>query len=104
MLWLAVWYVRKEGTNAAQVDVSRIIVTKFSVFVIGFILMFALSTTGIFAPANHYQGKYFGNTADLGFKKENLLNAGQIQLLRSELHNIGHIGHSAALMRLIEHG
>ncbi|MCB1975968.1 MAG: putative sulfate exporter family transporter [Nitrosomonas sp.] len=104
VLWLAVWYVRKEGASAAQVDVGRVVITKFPVFVIGFILMFALSTTGIFAPANHYQGKYFGNTTDLGFKEENLLNAGQIQLLRSEMHSIEHTGHSAALKRLIEHG
>ena len=104
VLWLAVWYVRKEGANAAQVDVGRIVITKFPVFVIGFILMFALSTTGIFAPANHYQGKYFGNTADLGFKQENLLKPEQIHVLKTEIHRVERTDHGEALNRLIENG
>jgi len=61
VIWLAVWYVRREGEeNTAKVNVGKVIFEKFPVFVLGFILMFALSTTGVFAPANHYkqyQGK-----------------------------------------------
>ena len=104
VLWLAVWYVRQEGTAAVQVDVGRIIVTKFPVFVLGFILMFALSTTGIFAPASHYQGKYFGNTADLGFKEENRLKSDQIQVLNAQKQGVEHADHRAALQRLIDSG
>lgn len=103
VLWLAIWYVRKEG-ETVQVNVGRVIVTKFPVFVIGFILMFALSTTGIFAPANHYQGKYFGNTADSGFKEEGLLKPDHIQLLSAEIHQVERSDHGAALNRLIENG
>ena len=73
-------------------------------FVIGFILMFALSTTGIFAPASHYQGKYFGNTADQGFKEENLLKPEQIQLLRTEIKMVERADYSLAMSRLIENG
>ena len=104
VLWLAVWYVRKEGAETVQVNVGRIIVTKFPVFVLGFILMFALSTTGIFAPASHYQGKYFGNTADLGFKQENLLKPEQIHVLKTEIHRVERTDHGEALNRLIENG
>lgn len=104
VLWLAVWYVRQEGAGAAQVDVGRIIVTKFPVFVLGFILMFALSTTGIFAPASHYQGKYFGNTADLGFKEENRLKSDQIQVLNAQMQGVERADHRAALQRLIDNG
>jgi uncharacterized membrane protein YadS len=56
VLWLAVWYVKREE-SAERVNVGRVIFEKFPMFVLGFILMFALSTTGIFAPANHYKGK-----------------------------------------------
>ena len=57
---------------------------KFPIFVLGFILLFALSTTGVFAPANHYKGKYFGNTVASGFKEEKLLKSAQTDLLTEE--------------------
>ena len=54
VLWLALWYVKHEGEDAAgKVNVGRVIFEKFPVFVLGFILMFALSSTGVFAPAVH---------------------------------------------------
>ena len=53
VLWLAVWYVRREasagGGKIEQVDTTRVIIEKFPVFVLGFILMFALASTGIFS-------------------------------------------------------
>jgi uncharacterized membrane protein YadS len=62
VLWLALWYVRREeSADAQQVNVGKVIFEKFPVFVLGFILMFALSSTGVFAPAQHYKGKYFDN-------------------------------------------
>jgi uncharacterized membrane protein YadS len=65
VLWLAVWYVRREtaagATGVQKVDTTKVIFEKFPVFVLGFILMFALSSTGVFAPAQHYQGRYFDN-------------------------------------------
>jgi len=53
VLWLAVWYVRREnasGVNVQQVDTIKIIIEKFPVFVLGFILMFALASIGAFTP------------------------------------------------------
>ena len=61
VLWLAVWYVKREQTGL-KVNLGEVIVGKFPVFVLGFILMFALSSTGVFAPAQHYQGKFFDNS------------------------------------------
>ena len=65
VLWLAVWYVKREETGR-KVNLGEVIVAKFPVFVLGFILMFALSSTGVFAPAEHYQGKYFDNSEKAG--------------------------------------
>lgn len=105
VLWLAVWYVKKEdNAPTTQVNISRVVITKFPVFVLGFILMFALSTTGIFAPASHYQGKYFGNTPEQGFKPENRLKLEQAQLLSTETSNLEQEDFRAALKRLIENG
>jgi len=81
-----------------------VIFEKFPVFVLGFILMFALSTTGIFAPAQHYKGKYFGNTAEQGFKESKLLKAEQIATLKAESSKVQRQDQQAALGRLIENG
>lgn len=102
VLWLAIWYVRREESATHTVSVGRVVFEKFPVFVIGFILMFALSTTGIFAPANHYKGKFFGNTAESGFKDSKLLKADQITLLQGEAGKIQRADRQAAVQRLIE--
>lgn len=102
VLWLAVWYVKREGNAATQMNVGQVVIAKFPVFVLGFILMFALSTTGVFAPTNHYQGKYFGNTVEQGFKLENLLPAGQIAILKAEASKIQRTDYREAYNRLIE--
>ena len=104
VLWLAMWYVKQEGNAGAQVNVGKVVIEKFPIFVLGFILMFALSTTGVFAPANHYQGKYFGNTLEQGFKHENLLKAEQMVLLQSEMNHVQRADYQEALQRLIENG
>lgn len=100
VLWLAVWYVKREQT-ATQVNVGRVIFEKFPVFVLGFVLMFALSTTGIFAPANHYQGAYFGNTSAEGFDDAKLLKQDQIDLLQAELAKVQREDRTQALQRLL---
>ena len=104
VLWLAVWYVRREDLQIAQVNVGRVAFEKFPVFVLGFILLFALSTTGVFAPANHYKGKYFGNTVASGFNEEKLLKPGQIALLKEELVKVQRQDRKQTLQRLIDNG
>ena len=97
VLWLAVWYVRREE-GAQTVNVGSVVFEKFPMFVIGFILMFALSSTGIFAPANHYKGKYFDN--EVAEKK--LLKAEQVATLQGEFDKVERTDRREALQRLIE--
>jgi len=104
VIWLAVWYVKREGEGAEKVNVGKVIFDKFPLFVLGFILMFALSSTGIFAPANHYKGKYFGNTAEQGFKDKKLLKAEQIAVIQAESGKIQREDRKAAVDRLIQNG
>ncbi|NOY66441.1 MAG: putative sulfate exporter family transporter [Gammaproteobacteria bacterium] len=104
VLWLAVWYVEREESVTEKVNVGRVIFEKFPVFVLGFILLFALSTTGIFAPPQHYKGKYFGNTADKGYKESNLLKAETKALLLAEAPKVQRDDRKAALQRLIDNG
>jgi uncharacterized membrane protein YadS len=99
VLWLAVWYVRREGSSATnnQVNVGRVIFEKFPIFVLGFILMFALSTTGIFSPAEHYKGKYFDNN----IAESKLLTSEQTGVLQSEMDKLQREDQRMALQALI---
>ena len=99
VLWLAVWYVKREGEGKAEkVNVGKVIFEKFPVFVLGFILMFALSSTGAFAPPNHYKGKYFDNN----IKASKLLKDEQIAALKKESGKLQLADRKAALARLLE--
>jgi len=100
VLWLAMWYVKREE-HATKVNVGQVIFAKFPVFVLGF-LLFALSTTGMFAPPNHYKGKYFANTVEKGFKEKKLLKDEQIATLQSEADKVQKEDRKAALASLME--
>jgi len=105
VLWLAVWYVKREDNpDAEKVNVAQVVFSKFPVFVLGFILLFALSTTGIFAPANHYKGKFFGNTAESGFKDSKLLKTEQIATLQEAADKLQKADRIAAFNALLANG
>ncbi len=99
VLWLAVWYVKREESVTESVNVGQVIFAKFPVFVLGFILMFALSTTGIFAPAQHYKGKYFDNT---NVPASKMLTDEEVSILRANAGKVQRADRKAALERLLE--
>ncbi|TRZ92142.1 MAG: putative sulfate exporter family transporter [Rhodocyclaceae bacterium] len=81
VLWLAAWYVKHE-VGAEKVDLGKVLFAKFPVFVLGFILMFALSTMGAFTPSGHYQGKYFSGEQ---IKEDKLLKGKETKAIEAEL-------------------
>jgi uncharacterized membrane protein YadS len=97
VVWLAVWYVKREE-SAPGVNIARVAFQKFPVFVVGFLLMFALSSTGIFSPPNHYKGKYFDNN----IPAEKLLTEQALTTLKNEQQKVQLVARQAALARLIE--
>ena len=100
VLWLAVWYVRQEGNeDVEKVNVGKVIFEKFPVFVLGFILMFALSSTGVFAPAQHYKGKFFDSSI---VKPSKMMTDEQIAKLTAEVDKVKRADRKAALDSLIE--
>ena len=108
VIWLAIWYVKRE-VGAKKVDVAQVLISKFPLFVLGFILMFLLSSTGIFAPARHYQGAYFDNSDKVMIKKDrsgkeisNYLKDPDIALLKKDAAKVTRDDQKAALDRLIE--
>jgi uncharacterized membrane protein YadS len=112
VVWLAIWYVRREQAaqrTVQQVNAMQVVISKFPIFVLGFILMFLLSSTGIFAPARHYQGAFFDNsekalmrTDRTGKKIDNHLNPKEVATLQKELDKVTRADQKAALTRLIE--
>ncbi len=98
VLWLAIWYVKRESTGE-KVDIGKVIIGKFPLFVLGFIILFALASTGIFYPANHYKGKYFDNTK---VKESKMMTDAQVAKLKSEVDKVEDLDHKGAMSRLIE--
>lgn len=115
VVWLALWYVKRENTVMAgatsagamaverqRVDIARVIVDKFPLFVIGFILMFLLNLTGIFLPKGVtadqlWKGKYFDNN----LKTEKLLKDADIAALTADLGKVQRPDQKSALEGLI---
>lgn len=81
VLWLAAWYVKHEE-GAQKVNLGEVLYAKFPLFVLGFILLFLLSTMGAFTPAGHYQGKYFSAEK---VKEESLLKSKDVDAVQAEL-------------------
>lgn len=96
VLWLAVWYVEREQTGI-KVNLLQVIVGKFPIFVLGFIMLFLLSTTGLFAPPQHDKGKYFDSVKAKALKEDQIAALKGIPATDREDTN-------AALTRLIETG
>lgn len=108
VLWLALWYVKREQTGI-KVNLGQVVFGKFPIFVLGFILMFALSSTGVFAPAKHYKGKYFDNSEKVlvktdadGKVKSKLLKDEQVASLRAEMDKLQTEEQKAAMTRLLD--
>ncbi len=108
VLWLAVWFVKREQTGE-RVNLGQVIFAKFPVFVLGFILMFLLGSTGVFAPAQHYQGKYFDNSEKAlvktdkdGKVHDKRLSDANAEKLKAEADKLQREDQKAALARLIQ--
>ena len=97
VLWLAAWYVKHES-GAQKVNLTQVVIAKFPVFVLGFIVMFALSSAGIFAPAGHYQGKYFSSAE---VKEDKLLKGKETRALEGELTRLRTAENSQVLSKYL---
>jgi uncharacterized integral membrane protein (TIGR00698 family) len=97
VVWLAAWYVKHE-VGAEKVDLKQVLIAKFPVFVLGFLGLFILSSMGLFAPAGHYQGKYFGPEQ---VKEDQLLKPKETRALEAETAKMRNPAETQALKDLI---
>ncbi|NJB69249.1 putative integral membrane protein (TIGR00698 family) [Desulfobaculum xiamenense] len=55
VLVLAMWYGREVGQ---KLSFKEVVIDKFPLFILGFLLLFLMSSVGLFSPPSHYKGKY----------------------------------------------
>jgi uncharacterized membrane protein YadS len=97
VMWLAVWYVEREQTGM-KVNVLQVIVGKFPLFVLGFLIMFLMASTGVFVPANNDgKGKFF-----VDVEKAKSLKDEQVAVLKDYTDKVTNEKQKAALQRLVE--
>jgi uncharacterized integral membrane protein (TIGR00698 family) len=109
VLWLAVWYVKRES-NGQKVDLMHVIFAKFPLFVLGFIVMFILGSTGMFAPGSELPGKYFDNSEkqlvsknpDGTVKESKMLADKDAEALKAEADKLTDETQKTALASLLE--
>ena len=55
VLVLATWFGKQAGQ---KLTFKEVVVDKFPIFILGFLLLFFMSSMGVFSPPGHYKGKY----------------------------------------------
>ncbi|MBL0715158.1 MAG: putative sulfate exporter family transporter [Desulfosarcina sp.] len=55
VLVLATWYGKETGQ---KLSFKTVVIDKFPIFILGFLLLFIMSSMGLFSPPSHYKGKF----------------------------------------------
>ncbi|WP_163340125.1 YeiH family protein [Desulfopila sp. IMCC35008] len=55
VLVLATWFGKESGQ---KLSFKSVVIDKFPIFILGFLLLFVMSSMGLFSPPNHYKGKF----------------------------------------------
>lgn len=55
VLVLATWFGKESGQ---KLSFKTVVIDKFPIFILGFLLLFIMSSLGLFSPPNHYKGKF----------------------------------------------
>ena len=55
VLVLATWFGKESGQ---KLSFKTVVIDKFPIFILGFLLLFVMSSVGLFSPPHHYKGKF----------------------------------------------
>ncbi len=55
VLVLATWFGKETGQ---KLNFKTVVIDKFPIFILGFLLLFVMSSVGLFSPPSHYKGKF----------------------------------------------
>ncbi len=78
VLVLATWYGKTIGQ---KLTFKEVVIDKFPVFILGFLLLFAMSSAGVFSPPSHYKGKFI----DFSYNERTQVTYDEWELLNDSL-------------------
>ncbi len=96
VLVLATWFGKATGK---KLTFKEVVIDKFPIFILGFLLLFALSSMGLFAPATHYKGKFI----DFSYNDRSQITAEEHETLKTALANDSIKGLNEEQMEAIRH-
>ena len=76
VLILATWFGKESGQ---KLTFKTVVIDKFPVFILGFLILFLLSSLGLFSPPNHYKGKF----VDYSYSQRSELTSEELTVLSS---------------------
>lgn len=98
VLVLATWFGKDSGQ---KLSFKTVVIDKFPIFILGFLLLFIMSSVGLFSPPNHYKGKFIDvsynertqitedewNTLDVALKDGKIVGLSESQMAAvTDLH------------------
>ncbi|MFC1889663.1 YeiH family protein [Thermodesulfobacteriota bacterium] len=84
VLVLATWFGKESGQ---KLSFKTVVVDKFPLFIVGFLLLFFMSSVGLFSPPSHYKGKFI----DVSYNDRTQVTDGEWETLNHALQE-GSIG------------
>ena len=78
VLVLATWFGKESGQ---KLSFKSVVVDKFPIFILGFLLLFLFSSLGLFSPPTHYKGKYI----DVSYNDRTRITDEEREVLKSAI-------------------
>ncbi len=95
VLVLATWFGKQSGT---KLSFKEVVVDKFPIFIIGFLILFFMSSMGLFSPPSHYKGKYL----DFSYNERTEITPEELTTLQEANLKGLHADEKAAFENLLE--
>ncbi len=94
VLVLATWFGKDSGQ---KLSFKTVVIDKFPIFILGFLLLFLMSSVGLFSPPNHYKGKFI----DVSYNERSQITDSEWSTLEQALGNGSIAGLSDSQMAAI---
>lgn len=78
VLVLATWFGKETGQ---KLSFKSVVIDKFPIFILGFLLLFLMSSVGLFSPPNHYKGKFI----DVSYNDRTQITPEELTVLNNAL-------------------
>ncbi len=91
VLVLATWFGKETGQ---KLSFKSVVIDKFPIFILGFLLLFGMSSMGMFSPPQHYKGKFI----DVSYNERTQVTEEEWKILDTVLAEGTLTGLSAAQM------